>query len=459
MVCQSPTGSRRKNPDREFRKAEESGYIYSNTLPPRTITMKVLHVCFADSNEGGAIGAYRLHTSMRAQDIDSRLLVIRKRRNDPTVFTPPAATRILVRWWNIVSRRILSLQRTRHTGYRSLNLFPTGLHRTINRCRPDVVQCHWINRNTISIRELTKIHAPVVLKLPDMWAFSGAEHYLAPDARKRYQEGYTRKNRQPGDSGLDLDRMVWNCKRRSWKHADFAIVTPSKWLAGCARESVLFGRYRVENIANPIDLDTYRPVRNRRDARIAQGLPPDKHLVLFGSVHAETDPRKGFHHLQRALAILREQHGGSGDIELVMFGTKERKTATLAGFVAHHLGTVRDDRALAEMYGAADVMVLPTESDNLPNTIQEATACGTPCVGFDVGGMPDMIRHRDTGYLAQAFDAADLARGIQWAIGNGGDQLSAKVRRYAEEIFDPAERVADYMRLYENVVRSHANRS
>lgn len=416
--------------------------------------MKVLHVCYADSEEGGAIGAYRLHTAMRSQGIDSRFLAIRKRRDDDTVFTPSFLRRILIRFWNVLSFRIIRLQKTSDAHRRSLNLFPTGIHRLINRHKPDVVQCHWINRNLISVRELTRIRAPVVLKLPDMWAFCGTEHYLPPGATKRYRDGYTRINRQEGDSGLDLDRIVWNYKKRVWRDTDFTVVTPSKWLGECARESILFGGYRIENIANPIDLEVYRPWRDRSEARLAMNLPPDKHLVLFGSVGADSDPRKGFRHLEKALAMLQAEQSEIGEFEFLIFGTRERKTEVLDGIVTHRLGTILHDRELAMMYSAADVMVLPTEADNLPNTVQEATACGTPSVGFNVGGLPDMILHKETGYLAQPFDAADLASGIRWTIANKGESMTQRVRQHAAHLFDPVRRVNDYMEIYQELVRA-----
>jgi glycosyltransferase involved in cell wall biosynthesis len=410
--------------------------------------MKVLHVCYADSEEGGAIGAYRLHRAMLARNIDSCLLVIRKRRNDDTIVTPPASVRLLVRLWNIVSRRIVSLQRTRDRGFQSLNVFPTGIHRTIKHHHPDVVQCHWINRNTISIRELAKIHAPVVLKLPDMWAFCGTEHYIPRGAAKRFSDGYTKDNRPPDSSGVDLARLVWAYKKRAWRNARFTVVTPSRWLGDLARESVLFRNSRVVTIANPIDLSVYHPVRDRRQLRIAMGLPADKALILYGSVQAETDPRKGYHHLRRALQLLQNGKPEIKGFEFLIFGTSKKKTEIVNGVTTHHLGTIRDEQELVAMYAASDVMVLPAEADNLPNTIQEATSCGTPCVGFNIGGLPDMILHRETGYLAEPFDPADLARGIAWVLANKGDKLSHKVREHAASIFNPADRVEDYMNLY-----------
>ena len=415
--------------------------------------MKVLHVCYSDSREGGAIGAFRLHQAMLSQGIDSTFLAIRKRRDDDTVITPSVLTRVLVRIWNIVSRQILRLQRSKDWNYRSLNIFPTGIHNRINKSNADIIQFHWINRNTISIRELTRIRSPVVLKLPDMWAFSGAEHYLAPGATKRYKSGYLGNNRQEGDTGLDIDRWIWRYKMAMWKKARFTIVTPSKWLGKCAKTSRLFSRLKVVNIPNPIDLDRFQPVANKLDARINLGLPLDKRLVLFGSIQVYADRRKGYHHLCSALEVLGKYKKMREEVELIIFGTHSVGKGSLSRMTVHRLGTINDEKLLTAVYNAADVMVLPTEADNLPNTIQEATACGTPCVGFNVGGMPDMIKHKETGYLAKPFDSQDLATGIGWVLENRGEALSRRVRENAEQLFSPAERVADYLELYSEILQ------
>ncbi len=415
--------------------------------------MKVLHVCYSDSREGGAIGAYRLHRSMLREGIDSQMLVVRKRTDDPTV----VRVSLLSMGINLLERKITSLIINMiipsNESYRSLNIFPTGIQKLINKQGADIVQLHWVNKNTISIKEVTGIDGPVVWKLPDMWAFSGTEHYLAPDAIERYKSGYLMSNRQEGEAGLDIDRWVWRYKNRVWKYAKFTIVTPSKWLGECAKNSRLFSGLRVVSIPNPIDLDRFRPDTNKLDARIVLDLPLDKKLVLFGSIHANTDRRKGYHHLCAALETLGKYGKMGEEVELVIFGTHSVGKKSLAGITAHHLGTIYDERLLAAIYNAADVMVLPTEADNFPNTIQEATACGTPCVGFKVGGMPDMIRHKETGYLAEPFDTQDLATGIGWVLKNKGEALSRRVRENAEQLFSPAERVADYLELYSEILQ------
>lgn len=414
--------------------------------------MKVLHVCYSDSREGGAIGAYRLHTSMLREGIDSKLLVVRKRNEDSSVLRISLPFRGI----NILERKlsnlIIKILKPADQSFHSLNIFPTGIHRLINKQDADVVQLHWINRNAISIKEIGKIRSPVVWKFPDMWAFSGAEHYLSPGDPERYREGYNKENRPVRERGPDLDRWLWKYKMNVWKDMQLTIVCPSKWLAKCAQRSAMFRKNKIVNIANPINFDIYKPFTSKSAARKILGLPEGKSLILFGGINAVGDRRKGFHLLEKCLSHLASKKE-SGDFELVVFGASGEPGSTLHGMRVHYLGNLFRDDLMRAAYSSADVMVLPTKADNLPNTIQEATCCGIPCVGFEVGGLPDMIKHKETGYLAEPFDTRDLATGISWVLENKGETLSRRVRKNAEQLFDPKKRVADYVEIYRDLLQ------
>jgi glycosyltransferase involved in cell wall biosynthesis len=416
--------------------------------------VKVLHLCFSDSRGGGFIGAYRLHRAMLSQGVESRMLVVHKHTDDPTVMSVGMPKQLLNRVYRTASAAILKAQVSRNGGVRSLNIFPTGIHRYINKSDADIVQLHWINKNTISIGEIAKIKKPLFWKLPDMWAFSGTEHYLNPGDHERYKEGYHSENRQHGDRGIDLDKALWQYKQRCWSDADFSVVCPSQWLANCAKESKLFEDRNIYNIPNPIDLDVYQPMSSKASAKQRFGLLKEKKSILFGSLKAMGDRRKGFQHLEKAIAILSKTEGANR-FELAILGETGPAESTLHNIPVKYLGTTHDDNILVKAYSAADVMVLPAELDNLPNTIQEAMACGTPCVGFRVGGLPDMISHKKSGYLAEPFDEADLARGIEWVLNQPSSTLSDVVRASAKSTHDPAARVSQYLGIYKEKLESN----
>lgn len=415
--------------------------------------MKVLHLCFADSKGGAAIGARRLHQSMLNNGVDSRLLVTHKFTKDDSVVQLPRNKR-LRHAMHVFNRTVSMSLKSGNPVFRSLNLLPTGVAKYINAQDADIVQMHWIGQDTISIGEVADIAKPVVWKLPDMWAFSGAAHYSLPSDPLRYQEGYSRANRPPHESGFDLEKWLWRYKKWRWAKADINIVGPSRWIVECARQSVLFRNSRVRHILNPLDLQTYRPMP-KAVVREEFGLPADKQIVMFGAMHATSDRRKGFHHLKSALALLT----GLVDPAQVVFavlGSDGPKGETIGEFEVFYLGVIHDEAKLVRAYNTADVFVLPAEMDNLPNVIKEATCCGVPCVGFDVGGMPDMIHHLETGYLASPFDPADLAGGIQWTLERTGEALTEEVWRRAATKHDPQRAVREYLSFYDEILSSRS---
>ena len=120
--------------------------------------------------------------------------------------------------------------------------------------------------------------------------------------------------------------------------------------------------------------------------------------------------------LSGLLAALGHLRGQIRNLHLVIFGQLAPRQPSELGFPVHYTGHLHDDLSLRTLYSAADVLVVPSRQDNLPNTGIEAHACATPVVAFDTGGLPDIVEHQRTGYLARAFDTRDLAAGILWVL-------------------------------------------
>jgi len=248
-----------------------------------------------------------------------------------------------------------------------------------------------------------------------------------------------------------LSHWIWRRKANSWRDANLTIVTPSHWLADCARASSLFKDRRIEVIPYALNTELYRP-ENRRLARETLKLPQDKHLILFGSLDATREPRKGFDLLVSALRDLGT-YGWNDRVELVVFGAAQPQNPPDLGFPTHFLGHLHDEYSLALAYSAAEVMVVPSIQDNLPQTGIEALACGTPVVAFNTAGMRDIVAHERTGYLARPFEIDDLARGIAWVLEDGERRrlLSRQARQKAESEFSQGVVARRYLGLYEEL--------
>ncbi|NES73833.1 MAG: glycosyltransferase, partial [Okeania sp. SIO2D1] len=298
---------------------------------------------------------------------------------------------------------------------------------------------------------LAKLQRPIIWTLHDMWAFTGGCLYTQDC--EGYLNSCGKCPQLNSNNSWDLSRWVWQRKKRAWKNLDLTIVTPSSWLADCARSSSLFKDLRIEFILNGIDTQVYKPFAKDL-ARKILNLPLNKHLILFGSLKATSDPRKGFPLLKKALQELTKSET-SDNLELIVLGASQPESDSQLELKTHYLGTLRDDLSLALVYSAADVFVLPSVQDNLPNTILEAIACGTPCVAFKIGGMPDMIDHQKDGYLVQPYQTEDLAKGISWLLGDEEryQTISHLVREKAEKQFTLEIQANRYLAICEEIAQ------
>ena len=413
--------------------------------------MRILHVSHADSGGGAARAAYRIHRALVDNGIDSRMRVLHVGSGDPTVSSGRPRPVILRRVHDKVYQRLLARsQRGWCTDNPILHTFGqtgAGLVDELNNNDADILHLHWV-AGMLSVADIGRLRKPMVWTLHDMWAFCGGEHYAPEESQARFRVGYRADNRPDGERGPDLNRKTWMAKRRAWANQHFTVVSPSHWLADCARDSALLGQHPVHVVANPLDTEfPWRPVP-QQVARTALGLPSESRLILMGADGGVRDPRKGGDLLRAAVARVVAQTQGD-DVRLLIYGQHGSTNTETWPCPVHWLGPVRDDRVLALAYSAADVMVVPSRQDNLPNTAVEAQACGTPVVAFDIGGLPDIVEHGRTGWLAPAFDIERMAEGITWALAQRETgRLAEQARERAVARFAYSVVAEEYAALY-----------
>jgi len=409
--------------------------------------MKVLILNDSDIDGGAARSAHRLHLGLRHIGLDSQMLVRAKVSDESTIVGPASKREKFISKLRPFLESLPVRIYPARTGLVTPAVVPDSLAQHVNRLNPDIVHVHWVGNGFMRLESLARLRHPLVWTLHDMWAFTGGCHY---------DEGCGRYRKRCGPcpvlgshSSHDLSRWIWNRKARLWPQLDVTIVTPSRWLSRCAAESTLLSGKRIETIPNGLDLRRYRPIEKSLARRLL-GLPEDKQLILFGAVASTSDPRKGFHHLRPALAELTRR--GWGDkLELLVLGASRPSVPHELSLTTHYLGRMADDISLVLTYSAADVFVAPSEQDNLPNTVLEAMACGTPCVAFDIGGMSDLIEPGIGGYLATPFLPADLATGIEHVLRADAGSMSQTVRQKIEREFDIEQVARRHHRLYEEL--------
>lgn len=412
--------------------------------------MKVLHLSTHDIRGGAARAAYRLHQGLQTIGVTSSMLVQRRHGNDPTVLLDSRAQGMVA---SLLAPHIdkwpLALYRQRQRTPWGLNWTPSPTVSAARQHQPDLMQLHWIADGFLPLRSLANLKKPIVWTLHDSWAFTGGCHLPYDCVRYREQCGacpQLRSNRE-----ADLSRWHWHYKERAFRDLPLTIVTPSQWLAACARQSTLLQPFRTEVIPNGLDLTRFKPL-DKAFARAAVGLPPDKKLILFGALNSTSDRNKGFHLLQPALHKLAATLGSSAAI--VILGARAPVEPLDLGLPAHYTGNLQDEITMALCYAAADVFVAPSVQENLSNMVMEALACGTPSVAFRIGGMPDMIDHQQNGYLATPFDSDDLAAGMHWVLADEQRQahLAAAARQKVVTNFEVATVARRYLALYETLL-------
>ncbi|WP_019502669.1 glycosyltransferase family 4 protein [Pseudanabaena sp. PCC 6802] len=409
--------------------------------------MKVLHLSTSDVDNGGARAAYRLHQGLQLLGCSSQMLVRAKFSHENTVI---AEKSLLTKLAPPISSFPLRIYPQRNSAMFSPQWFPDVLERRVKQLNPDIINLHWVCNGYLQIETLPKFSKPLVWTLHDMWPFTGGCDYIRDC--ENFKESCGNCPQLLSRSPWDLSRWVWQRKHKSWKNVNLTVVATSSWMADCARSSSLFQHLRIETIPLGLDTEKYRLI-DKQVARNLLNLPQDKQLVLFGAVNATSDRRKGFQLLLPALQQLSSS-GWQDRLELVVFGSSTPEQSIDLGFNTHYLGFVHDDIALALIYAAADVAIVPSIQEAFGQTASESLSCGTPVVAFNTTGLKDIVDHKKNGYLATPFEIEDLAKGIVWVLEDveRHQKLQDSARETGLRDFASKIQARRYLTLYEEIL-------
>ena len=415
--------------------------------------MKVLLINTSENTGGAAIAARRLLLALRKNGVDSEMLVRdRSGVNDHVrSVLKNDSDSYLAKWYFYRERLNIFL----HNGFSRENLFAVstadcGFSITDLEIvqEADIIHLHWINQGFISLKEIQKLYQmgkKIVWTMHDMWPITGICHHARTCTR--YVTGciacpFLKSSKE------DLSTLVFTEKRKIYSSVNPTFVTCSNWLKGLAKQSLLTTENRVFQIPNPIDTTRFFPLENHNH-RIQFSLPEDKLLILFGALNV-TDKRKGIDYLLQALEILALERK---DIELVVFGQVKTELKNKLPFKVHSVGYLTQEEDIFALYNSIDIYVTPSLEENLPNTIMEAMACGKPCVGFNIGGIPEMIDHKINGYVAQYKSASDLAQGINWVLDPDNYKTCAHFSRdKVESTYSESVVAEQYLEIYKDVL-------
>ncbi|MDB4924286.1 glycosyltransferase family 4 protein [Mucilaginibacter sp.] len=421
--------------------------------------MKVTLINTSDGDGGAAAACMRLLNALDSQNVDARLLVEYKQSNDDRIegIANNFITNLKAKFDFLYERLPFMFFHEKDKSVRfAFSTAPTGVsihNRQIVR-DADILHLHWINSGFLSIADLKGLvdtGKPIVWTLHDMWEFTGGCHYAGTCDNFMRECGNCPFLRDPGEN--DISRKGWHRKAKMYADAkNITIVTCSQWLAGVAKQSSLLKDFRIESIPNPIDVELFSP-QNNIVAREKRGINPAAKIILFGAANIN-DRRKGINYLIEALNILKTDYPQNEKTEVVIFGKNNHFDVTQLPFKVHELSLITSQEELSEIYGMVDVFVTPSLEDNLPNTVMEALACGTPVVAFNTGGIPEMVDHQQNGYLAEFRSAADLAKGLDEILNTtDAATLSANARQKVLDNYTNEKVARQYIDLYQSILK------
>jgi glycosyltransferase involved in cell wall biosynthesis len=386
------------------------------------MSFKKLHIVllsYHDSNGGAGIAAGRLKVALEnaGHQVD---YIVREKASSSN------ATKFgngIISWLKFIAERLFFLRFEKDKSIRFL--FNPGVFGSDISSHPliqqaDIVHLHWVNFGFLSVSDiasLTRLNKPIFWTLHDMWAFTGGCHHSGDCDHFQQSCGDCKFVKNPNPN--DFSHRMWEAKKQGFASKNLHIITCSDWLGNRAKQSSILGDHDIQTIPNAIDTDFFSPTAN------SLGLDSSKKYILFVAMRVNA-PAKGFYLLKEALQFI-----DSATTELLLVGGEMTEDLPLR---SHSFGQVSDKAKMRDIYAAADVFVTPSLEENLPNTIMEAMACGTACVGFKVGGIPEMIEHEKTGYVAQEFDPKDLAKGINWCLES--TTAGSKSRERAVDLYD-----------------------
>lgn len=389
--------------------------------------MNVLHINYSDKIGGAAIAAYRHHEAMQKAGIDSNMLVILQSDKTNQSIKTPFINKYLLLLINRVYFLLHSFILRFYKPFASFSIAFGGFslynHPSVKRA--DIIYLHWINASMLSIDDIEKILKTgknIYWYMHDMYPITGGCHHAFECTK--YQNSCHKCPLLFGVKILDVSSCQFKKKIKSWqKYNNLKVITPSKWLADCVSKSTIFKEHEIHVFPNVINTKRFKPI-NKCVAKELIGVSKSKKIILFGADNIN-NPYKGWEYLKKAMNKLNPE-----EYECLVFGTHNQSISSEIKIKTRYTGYLKDDYSLVAVYNAADVFISPSLADNYPNVILEAMACGLPCIGFNVGGIPDLIQHQETGYVSKYKDTNDLVKGINWIFQSDYNLLSEKARSF-----------------------------
>jgi glycosyltransferase involved in cell wall biosynthesis len=410
--------------------------------------MKVLHI--TTSSKGGAgIAAFRLHQALCKNGVVSAFIStnVSIDYNNKVViddffdYKKPSFLKKIINKFNYIFsisnkhkliREFHNLKPKMHCEIATLPFSNYKLHEHPLVKEADVINLHWIDGIIDYQSFFLSCKKPIVWTFHDMNPFQGIFHYHEDEIRNL-------------EIAETFDAKIKKIKKSTFNYIEKGtFITPSKWLFQEANQSQVFTDFDKFHIPYSIDFDVFK-LQDKISLRKEYAIKENEFVILFVSDNIE-NPRKGFDLLIESLAFLK-------DIVCTILIVGKGNIPLIDNLKIISFGEISSLSQMAVCYALADVFVLPSREDNLPNVMLESFACGTPMIGFNVGGIAEHTIESLTGILANELTGFSLAEAIVKFSETRQEYKRHKIRKYAQEHFNNKQQSELYTALYNIVSR------
>jgi glycosyltransferase involved in cell wall biosynthesis len=401
--------------------------------------MKVLHI--TTSSKGGAgIAALRLHKALCDEGVLSAFLSINETINfDNEVVKDPffgykkpslfkkIKNKIYPSKKILFERELNKLALQMKFEIVTLPFSNYKIHDHPLFKEADIINLHWIDGIIDYPSFFKNCDKPIVWTFHDMNPFKGIFHY------------------QNDETNNQNVASIFDSKIKQIKEASFqnikkcTIVSPSKWMLQEVTASNVFPDFAKIEIPNAIDFDVFK-IQDNVLLRKEQAISDDEFVILFVSDSIE-NKRKGFDLLLESLNFIK-----NSDITILAIG--RGIIPEIDGLKIISLGEINSSAKMAECFALADVFVLPSREDNLPNVMLEAFASGTPIIGFEIGGVAEHTVTNVTGILANELTGFALSQAIIELRNSKNKYHKETIRAYAKNNFGLKKQADSYCSVY-----------
>ena len=412
-----------------------------------TIDYKIMMISYMDFL-GAGNAARKIYEMLKTNGVNVELFVKEKKYVNSKIFHLNEKQKKIEKFFNLKNiflNKVINNRITNNFSYshKSLGWFRSPYADIINNNDHDIVQLHWIS-NFLSIEDIGNIKKPIVWRFSDMWPFTGINHYEHNIDNTFVTNGFDKQ------FSISLDKISWKKKKLAWKKK-FFIVTPSQWMKKQVLKSYLMKDNPVETIYTPIDTNIFKPLENKIILREKYKIEKNSNIILFGADNLN-DKRKG---LNKIIDIFKENLINKKNFYLILFGNGNVNEKCINNLNIKNFGYISESSKLNELFNLADVMVIPSDIDNLPQVGLEAQSSGLPVITLKNSGLEELIEDKKTGFLSDD-NIYSISKKLEYFFGNEDIKKIFKInaRSRALNYFDSAVIMQKYNNLYSKILKT-----